>query len=166
MTSKDTWAWVIRTAIVLSGRIGAKSLIPILLLSTLALSFGACHRAPGHFQKNGTNPSDMKIREIYDRSGLTGKLPFDTFRHAINGTSKFDFESNDVLTIIDYTRPSTAKRLFVIDLHEKKLLFRTYVAHGENSGVNYATKFSNKGGSHQSSPGFYRTAETYEGKHG
>ncbi len=56
--------------------------------------------------------------------------------------------------------------MFVIDLKKEKLLFNTLVAHGKNSGVQYAEVFSNKNRSLMSSPGFYSTAETYFGKHG
>jgi hypothetical protein len=62
--------------------------------------------------------------------------------------------------------PSTANRLWVIDLSQKKVLFNTYVAHGQGSGNAYAMEFSNNDGSHQSSLGFYVTRDTYSGKHG
>ncbi|MCK4990119.1 MAG: murein L,D-transpeptidase catalytic domain family protein, partial [Bacteroidales bacterium] len=57
-------------------------------------------------------------------------------------------------------------RLFILDLEKQELLYHTFVAHGKNTGVNMATKFSNNKGSNQSSLGLYRTAESYQGKHG
>lgn len=70
------------------------------------------------------------------------------------------------LTIIDFTKPSNKKRLWVIDLKNNKVLYHTWVAHGVNSGLLYATDFSNKHKSRKSSIGLYQTLSTYEGKHG
>src|SRR5690606_1715776 len=72
----------------------------------------------------------------------------------------------EILTIIDFTLPSSQKRMWVIDMKENKVLYNTVVSHGKNSGKEYATRFSNRPESHQSSLGFYATAETYIGKHG
>ena len=71
-----------------------------------------------------------------------------------------------LLTIIDFSKPSTDKRLWVIDLKSKKVLFNTFVAHGRNSGNIIPTKFSNNCESFESSLGFYKTGVTYIGKHG
>ncbi|WP_298648859.1 murein L,D-transpeptidase catalytic domain family protein, partial [uncultured Proteiniphilum sp.] len=57
-------------------------------------------------------------------------------------------------------------RMYVLDMAKKEILFVSYVSHGRNSGENYATSFSNRDGSHQSSLGFYRTASTYKGGNG
>jgi len=72
----------------------------------------------------------------------------------------------DVLTIIDFTLSSTEKRMWVIDMTTHKILYHTLVAHGRNTGEEFAKQFSNKEESYQSSLGFYATAETYIGKHG
>jgi len=73
---------------------------------------------------------------------------------------------SDVITIIDFSLPSDQKRLWVLDLIQKKVLFRCLVSHGRNSGELMAENFSNTPGSCASSPGFYTTGETYIGKHG
>lgn len=70
------------------------------------------------------------------------------------------------LTVIDYSRPSTKPRLWVLDLATGKLLFEELVAHGQGSGADLATKFSDEPDSHQSSLGLFLTEETYTGKHG
>jgi hypothetical protein len=70
------------------------------------------------------------------------------------------------LAVIDYSRPSTERRLWIFDLQRKHLLLRDFVAHGRQSGENYAESFSNRLGSHQTSLGLFRTAESYSGKHG
>jgi hypothetical protein len=72
----------------------------------------------------------------------------------------------DVLTLVDYSKPSSEKRLWVIDLAKKVVLFDTYVAHGKDSGENYADHFSNKPNSYSSSVGVYVTGSTYQGKNG
>lgn len=70
------------------------------------------------------------------------------------------------LAVIDFSLPSSNKRLWIFDLDSKKLVLHDFVAHGNRSGDNFATRFSNTNGSHQSSIGLFRTAESYQGKHG
>ena len=70
------------------------------------------------------------------------------------------------LAVIDYSLPSTKPRLWVFDLANDKLLFREVVAHGQGTGMNMATNFSNKDGSHATSLGLFRTAGTYQGGNG
>ena len=70
------------------------------------------------------------------------------------------------LAVIDYSRPSTERRLWVFDLGSPRLLYSEYVAHGRASGENLATAFSNLDSSHQSSLGLFATAETYTGHNG
>lgn len=74
--------------------------------------------------------------------------------------------SNPIMAIADFTQSSRNKRLYVIDFLKKKVLFHTYVAHGRNSGQEFAEHFSNANSSFQSSLGFYKTLGTYQGKHG
>ena len=73
---------------------------------------------------------------------------------------------NEVLTLIDFSLPSTTKRMYIIDMKSGELLYHCHVSHGECSGETYATKFSNIEGSHQSSLGYYRTLSTYIGRNG
>jgi hypothetical protein len=86
-------------------------------------------------------------------------LPLEAYRMAIHGLDKLlekgTLTNSSILTIIDFSQSSNNKRLYVIDLCQKMLLFNTYVAHGRNTGSEYATKFSNKEGSFMSSLGFY-----------
>ncbi len=70
------------------------------------------------------------------------------------------------LTVIDFSRPSTTRRMWVYDLRSRELLFEEPVAHGRNSGHNLTTAFSNAPESNESSLGLFRTAEAYVGKHG
>ena len=75
-------------------------------------------------------------------------------------------KKDDIISIVDFSKPSTTKRLYVIDLENYRLLFNTFVAHGMNSGTEMAESFSNKVSSNKSSLGFYVTGETYRGGHG
>jgi hypothetical protein len=73
---------------------------------------------------------------------------------------------DSLVTIIDFTMPSSEERFFVINLRTNKVIFRTLVAHGRNSGELYATRFSNRAQSHQSALGFYITGAPYMGGQG
>lgn len=92
------------------------------------------------------------------------------FDYAIAGFEKLIQEgkiaNDDIISIIDFSKSSAEKRLFVIDLKNERLIFNTYVAHGQKSGSEFAKTFSNKPESYQSSLGFYETTDTYIGKNG
>ncbi len=88
---------------------------------------------------------------------IAGLCRFRTFEGAKN---------YDLLTIVDFSKPSTKERLFVIDLKKKAIILSTLCSHGINSGELYAKDFSNKHKSYKSSKGFYLTDEVYQGKHG
>lgn len=107
-----------------------------------------------------------EIRYLYHALRLSGKLRYDIFRKAVSGHERIGFYKSNIITIIDYTRPSSEKRLFVIDLKSRQVLYHTHVTHGLNSGFIHARNFSNELGSKQSSLGFFKTAETYFGKYG
>ena len=77
-----------------------------------------------------------------------------------------EIENRTLLTIIDYTLPSTQPRLFIYDPATAEILHTSLVAHGKNTGQNHATRFSNEPGSLRSSLGFYTTGATYHGRHG
>lgn len=71
-----------------------------------------------------------------------------------------------VLSVCDFSQPSSAKRMYVLDLQNRRLLYRTYVAHGQGSGRAFAHSFSNVPDSYKSSLGFYVTRNTYVGCNG
>ena len=75
-------------------------------------------------------------------------------------------ESPATLTVIDYSLPSTAKRMWVYDLNARSLVFEELVAHGSGSGDNFATSFSNTPDSHQTSLGLFVTDQPYVGTNG
>lgn len=77
-----------------------------------------------------------------------------------------DVSNPATLTVIDFSKPSTRKRMWVYDLRSQALVFDEVVSHGRGSGRTMATRFSNDPGSSESSLGLFRTGETYVGKHG
>jgi hypothetical protein len=94
---------------------------------------------------------------------------FESFSKAFEGYEQLKNQGkieNDILTIVDFSLPSTEERMWVIDMKTKTILLQSLVAHGRNSGDNVATSFSNVSESFQSSLGFYTTGEVYQGKHG
>ena len=103
---------------------------------------------------------------LYHEMQLEGIVNWEAFRQAVTGYLKISGKKKEVLTLIDFSKPSTEKRLYVFDMEQKKLLFHSVVSHGKNSGENYATSFSNEYSSYKSSLGFYLTDTPYQGKNG
>ena len=137
--------------------------IAFILLSALTFPIGnASLKKSLSMSERLTNETEI----IYEQMKLEGIIDFNAFEAAYVGYKKLNNNKNNLLTIIDFNLPSTEKRMYVLDLSKKEVLYVTHVAHGRNSGGNIATSFSNKNGSYQSSLGFYRTAETYNGGNG
>jgi len=126
-----------------------------------------------------TNNSNNEIRvehfisTVYNEIDFSKcrSLSYDAFEKAYKGYLNLKnagkLNSNkDILSICDFSLSSTENRLWIIDLSQRKVLFNTYVAHGQGSGDEYAEDFSNDFNSHQSSLGFYVTGDTYDGDHG
>ncbi|ALJ00666.1 hypothetical protein DC20_18895 [Rufibacter tibetensis] len=112
------------------------------------------------------------LEDLYDEADLNkAGLSFDVFRRAATGFYNLKEQrklngSKSLLTVIDFGKPSSQKRLWIVDLDKKKVLYHSLVAHGSGSGNERAVKFSNTVNSHMSSLGFYVTENTYIGKHG
>lgn len=111
------------------------------------------------------------ISGIYQQIDFSGvdRLPYEVFDKAYRGYLNLKSSGllkGDVLTVCDLELASTENRMWVIDMGKKKVLYNTYVAHGQGSGDDYATSFSNKPNTHKSSLGFYVTGDTYNGEHG
>jgi hypothetical protein len=121
-----------------------------------------------HFNYDYHLSSDsIDVHALWDACKLDGVISFEVFNKAYLGYSHLEnLKKKELITIIDYSLPSTDKRLFVIDLENKILLYKCLVAHGKNSGEIFAHSFSNDPSSLKSATGFYLTAETYSGKHG
>ena len=158
-----------------------KNLLPLrlLLLFLIPLAFSFASFKPASSSAKtivaktlSTSDADMSSKlTIYDSLQLnTLGLSKQAFIEGLKGygilRSQGKLNNDNIISIVDFTLPSTQKRLFVIDLENFKLLFNTYVAHGRNSGKEYANHFSNSPESHMSSLGFYVTQQTYYGEHG
>lgn len=97
------------------------------------------------------------------------KLDKQVLSHALDAVQCAVQQGNKAaerLAVIDFSLPSSEKRLWIFDLKKRTLLLNDFVAHGAKSGDNLASSFSNVNGSHQSSIGLFRSAESYRGKHG
>lgn len=114
---------------------------------------------------------EAEVAELYELFSLkNATMPaLSVFEKAISGYMKLDDAgkiSNPLLTVIDFNLSSTKKRMWILNMDTNEVVFNTYVAHGKNTGVEFAKNFSNTENSHQSSLGFYVTGETYYGKNG
>jgi hypothetical protein len=70
------------------------------------------------------------------------------------------------LTLIDYTKPVLVKRLWVVEIATGKIVLNSHVSHAFNSGLLYATNFSNVDDSKKSCVGNFVTQTTYTGRFG
>ena len=116
---------------------------------------------------SGNKNFENYIGNVYKSAGLEkAGLNFEVFQKAVTGYYNIKSVKVPVLSVIDFTKNSISKRLWVIDMAHARLLFNTLVAHGKNTGEQFAEHFSNTPASDMSSLGFYLTGETYIGKHG
>lgn len=115
--------------------------------------------------------SDSSIEIVYNSLNANNfDLPnLESFEEAMKGFYKLKDEGlvqKNILTLVDFSMSSNTKRLWVIDLSTNTILYNSLVAHGRNTGEEFANSFSNSNSSYKSSLGFYVTGETYNGKHG
>lgn len=135
---------------------GAPALAPLVLLALL-------------WPLPGANAAPEVVTAVLSHDGARGLSPKVLARalDAVDAARARGISGRgDLLTLIDYSLPSTKPRLWVLDLADGKVLFNELVAHGQGSGGNYATRFSNLPDSHQSSLGLFLTGGTYTGGNG
>ncbi len=138
----------------------------ILLFSALSVIFLAGMR----FKYDGGEDehSPGSVNELLTKLGAYG-LTSDVLSLSMKGYEKVQDSLGAgyrYLMIADFSKPSSEKRFYMIDLKDTALVLHEYVAHGKNSGVLYAKEFSNVPQSCQSSLGFYKVSEPYYGQHG
>ncbi|MGA9327041.1 MAG: murein L,D-transpeptidase catalytic domain family protein [Salegentibacter sp.] len=112
-----------------------------------------------------------KVANLYGEfSTKNATLPaLSVFEKAMEGYEKLENQgkvNKEILTVVDFDLSSKKKRMWIMDMKNKEVLFNTYVSHGQKTGVEFAKQFSNKVNSHKSSLGFFVTGETYIGKNG
>ena len=137
-----------------------------LLLLFLPINYATIRSNKTEVPSDASALASSSCRKLYVDMQLENVINFSAFEQAYEGSQTIKRSNKDILTLIDFTKPSTEERLYVLDLRHKKLLFSSHVAHGRNSGGNYATSFSNVSGSYKSSLGFYVTENTYQGRNG
>lgn len=144
-----------------------KALVALIAVSGFVLFSSLTVNSPSYVFTKADLAGSVSLYETIDFDKAEAP-DHSLFEHVMVALEEINHENlnKSIITIIDFTKPSTEKRLWTIDIDQKKLLYHTWVAHGQNSGYLYADKFSNRHGSHQSSLGFYITGNTYVGKHG
>jgi len=146
-----------------------KRIFLLSLLVTLSFSnilWSSTKVGPGNPITGKHSANSIKLYNLLNDKDLK----FEVFEKALNGYNKLlrdkKIQNSDFLTVIDLSLSANRNRFFLIDFKSNKIIHKSKVAHGRNSGDEFAKYFSNKIGSYQSSIGFYKTAETYQGKHG
>lgn len=122
--------------------------------------------SPDHRTEPESKETSPDFKQLYSEMHLNNVVNYTAFEQAMIGYGKLKPKNKDVITVIDFSKPSSEERLYVLDLKHRQILFTSHVSHGKNSGANYATSFSNEEGSFKSSLGFYITQNTYIGKNG
>ncbi|MEL1239424.1 murein L,D-transpeptidase catalytic domain family protein [Flavobacterium flavipallidum] len=147
-------------------------LILALLLVSTNVFFSKNNTKEVILKKNvGSVDVDPSVEAVYNRLQSSNfNLPkLESFKRALEGFYKLKMQgvvSKNIITLIDFSLSANTKRLWVIDLDTDSVLMNSLVAHGRNTGEEYASSFSNAAESYKSSLGFYVTGEVYNGKHG
>lgn len=126
---------------------------------------------PQLLASNSKSALEAKVTSVYNSLHANNvALPqMESFSQALKGfydLKQKGLVQKDILTLIDFSLSSNVKRLWVIDLTTNTVLLNSLVAHGRNTGEEFANSFSNSDSSFKSSLGFYATGEIYAGKHG
>lgn len=140
------------------------------LVSFFAIAWAViANPKPEKSSSSALSISFTSLRANFDKLQCPA-MSFEAFLMAWNGfqtlRANMDLAVDSILTVVDFSKPSTQDRLFVINTNQWKVVLQTMVAHGRNTGDLYAESFSNTMSSLQSSLGLYVTAGTYQGKHG
>ena len=136
-------------------------------ITALSISLGLIISALPTFASTADiNVNKLANTFVSETQGLKPQVARTALTAYQNALKKGIKDNKGIITVIDYSMPSTAKRMWVLNVNTQKVLFNTLVAHGKNSGANYATTFSNKRNSDETSLGLYQTANVYHGHDG
>lgn len=108
----------------------------------------------------------INIEEKYNSLNLNNKLEYKIFERAYLGYLQIPEKTSELLVIVDYSKPSSEKRFYLLDLKNNKILYHSRVAHSKTSGVEIPINFSNEPNSFTNSLGFYLTLGEYSGAYG
>lgn len=157
------------------------SILALLVLSVTVISWTSADttqpvKVAATTQKQAPAPQKdlftVYVTNLYQAARLQqAGLDINVFRKAITGFLNLKKDNmlpatSSMLTVVDLSKPSHEKRMWIVDVLNKTLVLNTWVAHGQGSGDDLASNFSNNNESHQSSLGFYLTDDIYYGKHG
>lgn len=147
-----------------------RSLLMYLIYLIALIFFHGSEAATAQVRKIPEAVPNLSGREVdaefYEELCFEGQLSYDIFKKAMKGIKVYN-PKKKFLAIADFSKASSLKRFFIIDLENRKLVMNTLVAHGRNSGSLMATDFSNVPQSFKSSPGFYRVNDVIQSpKHG
>lgn len=156
-------------------------LSPALISSTSTNKVYANHKFHIGINKNAATTKSVAAKSARQLLVEKAHLIYDSMQLQRRGLSKQAFElayrgyyslkrrgrvRNAILSICDFSQSANRRRLYIIDIKKMELLVQTFVAHGKNSGGEYARSFSNNPESHKSSLGFFVTGKSYYGDHG
>lgn len=112
-----------------------------------------------------TDNKENKVPAAITLAGINSSA----YIYALKGLNSIEDSLNKkfrYLAVVDFSKPSTERRFYLIDLIDTSIVCTDYVCHGKHSGENFTTSFSNEVESNKSSLGFYMLSETYIGQHG
>lgn len=132
----------------------------------ISLGFISCLLGTSPAFANTTSPHIDEAKILVNAPGLSAKALHAAVKGYQWAMARHQVKHANILTVVDFTLPSSRKRLWVIDLANDRILMHIRTAQGKNSGLFYAKHFSNQPGSDKSSLGVYTTLNSYHGKHG
>ena len=142
------------------------SLLPSAMMATAAPRPTASTAAASHSATNNSAAFSAADFESTSRGSIEDNVLDLALNAASCAVRSGKVNNPRTLTVIDYSRPSSEKRMWVYDLKTRNLLYEELVAHGQGSGGNVPNAFSNEPETHRTSLGLFATDTTYVGKNG
>jgi hypothetical protein len=99
-------------------------------------------------------------------TSFTLKSDEELFKIANQKLGEYGIRKSSYVILIDYTKPITSERLYVLNMKTNEVVIKSTVSHSFKSGVLYPSDYSNVSGSNKSSKGAFMTKGTYNGGFG